>query len=77
MTNAPSRFWLVQHSSSNAPVAKFDTVGKTPIPDEIVDHNGFEIEGVDKREDLPDLIDQSSLSKYEKEILSQIYPVTF
>jgi len=73
----PSRFWVIQHPSTEDVVAKFDTdtdVGF--IPDEVANHEDFQISELSDRSSLINqTVDQSGLSDAEKEMLSKVYPI--
>lgn len=79
MTQAPGRFWIIQHPSSGGNVvAKFDTQGDTRISDDIADYQDFNLIEVSDRSALADkTIDQSGLSGDEIDLLSQVFPVPF
>lgn len=78
MTQAPGRYWIIRHQGQSKPqvVAKFDTAGETLIPDEVANHDTFQIMEVSSRSALADqTIDPSVLSSTEKELISQVYPI--
>ena len=74
----PSRYWIIQHPGSGGDVvAKFDSnTNAKIIPDEIVDHNDFNIVEVSDRSALADkTIDHTGLTETKKTLLKEIYPV--
>lgn len=78
MTRAPNQFWIISHPESEGPknaVAQFETSGETLIPDEIANHDKFEIQELSSRDKLVGSVDHSNLTDYEKEILKQVYPI--
>lgn len=76
LTNAPGRYWIIRHpSSQGAIVAKFDTQGETRVPQEIVDSDDFRIQQVADRSALVDKsVDHSGLTDDELALLRQVYP---
>lgn len=75
MTRVSSQFWILKHTESGSVVAKFDTAGGAEVPDEIATYDSFEIQTINSRSELPNTVDHSGLSDYEKTILSQVYPI--
>jgi len=75
---APSRYYVIRHQDQSKPqvVAKFDTAGETQIPDDVANHDTFQIVDVSSRSALVgQTIDHSLLSDSEYELLRQVYPV--
>lgn len=79
MSSAPGRFWIIRYPSSSGDViAKFDTAGKTTIPDKVYDYSNFAVTEVSDQSSLKNkTIDHSGLSTDEMDLLSEVYPVTY
>jgi hypothetical protein len=77
MVNAPGRFWVVKHPSSDGNViAKFDTPGQTLIPEDVAGYDDFSIIEVSDRSTLASkTIDQSGLTQEELDLISEITQV--
>ena len=74
----PGRFWVIRHQDQSKPqvVAKFDTAGETQIPDDVANHDTFQVlEVSDRGEMIDQTIDHSNLTESDKGVLGQVYPV--
>jgi hypothetical protein len=78
MANAPSRYWIIRHQdqSNSQVVGKLDTAGETQIPDDVANHDRFQVLEVSSRSALADKeIDHSVLTQGDKDVLSQVCQV--
>ena len=77
MTAQPTgRYWVIRHRDDGSIIAKFDTLGETPIPESVADYGEFVIADVSDRSTFENkTIDQKGLSSSEKDRLRDVYPV--